>query len=93
MLPEVRLPGIREVRLLYSDGCPHWRTTHDRLRQALREEGIAYPEPILERVETAEDAERLGFTGSPTILGDQLGPVLAVHENHRNEPPAGGQRF
>jgi hypothetical protein len=57
-----------EVRLLYFGGCPHWQTMHDRLRDALRAEGMADIEPILERVETAEDAERLRFIGSPTIL-------------------------
>jgi hypothetical protein len=44
------------------------QTMHDRLRDALRAEGMADVEPILERVETAEDAERLRFVGSPTIL-------------------------
>ena len=49
---------------------------HDRLRQAMRKEGIAYLEPILERVETAEDAERLGFSGSPTLLIDGRDPFV-----------------
>jgi hypothetical protein len=56
------------VTLRYFQGCPHWRTAHDRLREALRAEGMADVEPVLERVETAEDAERLRFLGSPTIL-------------------------
>jgi hypothetical protein len=57
-----------EVLLRYFEGCPHWQTMHDRLSEALRAEGIASTEPILERVETPEDAERLHFIGSPTIL-------------------------
>jgi len=36
--------------------------------------GMAGVEPILERVETAEDAERLRFIGSPTILLDGRDP-------------------
>jgi len=56
------------VTLRYFDGCPHWRTLFDRLRQVLREEGLLDVEPVLEQVETAEDAERLRFVGSPTIL-------------------------
>lgn len=56
------------MTLRYFDGCPHWRTLHDRQRQVLREEGLLDVEPILELVETAEDAERLRFVGSPTIL-------------------------
>jgi hypothetical protein len=47
------------VTLRYFEGCPHWPTAHDRLREALRAEGMADVEPVLERVETAEDAELL----------------------------------
>ena len=63
-----------EIRLRYFDGCPHWRTMHDRLREALRAEGLANVEPILERVDTSEDAERLRFVGSPTLLVDGRDP-------------------
>ena len=63
-----------EVRLRYFEGCPHWQILHDRLREALRVEGMASVEPILERVETSEDAERLHFIGSPTILVDGRDP-------------------
>jgi hypothetical protein len=56
------------VTLQYIDGCPNWRTTYDRLREALRAEGMADIEPVLDRVESVEDAERLRFAGSPTIL-------------------------
>ncbi len=55
------------VRLRYFDGCPNWRTTYDRLR------GLGI-EPALERVETLEEAERLRFVGSPTILVDGFDP-------------------
>jgi hypothetical protein len=47
---------------------------HDRLRGALRAEGRVDVEPILERVETAEDAERTRFIGSPSILVDGRDP-------------------
>lgn len=57
-----------KVTLRYFDGCPNWHTTHDRLRAVLLEEGVTDVEPTLERVETPEDAERLQFIGSPTIL-------------------------
>jgi hypothetical protein len=62
------------VTLRYFDGCPNWHTAHDRLRDVLREEGMTDVEPILERVETPEDAERLQFVGSPTILIDGRDP-------------------
>jgi hypothetical protein len=63
-----------EVRLRYFEGCPHWHTMHDRLREALRAECLANIDPILERVTTPEDAERLRFVGSPTVLVDGHDP-------------------
>ncbi|HKN81371.1 MAG TPA: thioredoxin family protein [Actinomycetota bacterium] len=69
-----------EVRLLYFEGCPHWQTMHDRLRAALRAEGMASVEPILVPVETAEDAERLRFIGSPTMLVDGRDPFAGGTE-------------
>jgi len=63
-----------EVRLRYFEGCPHWQTMHERLREALRTEGLADVEPILELVATPEDAERLRFVGSPTVLVDGRDP-------------------
>ena len=62
------------VTLRYFDGCPNWRTTYERLRDVLREEGMTDIEPILERIETDEDAERLQFVGSPTVLIDGRDP-------------------
>ena len=55
------------VTLLYFDDCPSWRTTDERLR-GLRDE-LSFD---LERqlVETPEEAERVGFRGSPTVLVD-----------------------
>lgn len=67
-----------EVRLRYFEGCPHWRIMHDRVREALRAEGMANVEPILERVETAEDADRLRFIGSPKILVDGRDPFAGA---------------
>jgi hypothetical protein len=57
-----------EVRLRFTEACPYWLTAHERLREALRAEGLGNPEPILERIETAGDSERLEFVSSPTIL-------------------------
>jgi hypothetical protein len=68
------------VTLRYFDGCPHWRTLYDRLRQVLREEGLLDVEPVLELVETAEDAERLRFLGSPTILIEGRDPFGDAEE-------------
>jgi hypothetical protein len=63
-----------EIRLRYFEGCPHWKIAQDRLREALLAEDMADVEPILERLETPEDAERLRFIGSPTILLDGRDP-------------------
>ena len=62
------------VTLRYFDGCPHWRTLYDRVRQVLLEEGLVDVEPVLEQVGTPEDAERLRFVGSPTILIEDRDP-------------------
>lgn len=67
-----------EVRLRYFEGCPHWRIMHDRLREVLRAQGRADVELILEQVENAEDAERLRFIGSPTILVDGRDPFAGA---------------
>jgi len=66
----MKAQGARQMRvtLRYFDGCPNWHTALARLRDVLREQGMADVEPILEQVETAEDAERLQFIGSPTVL-------------------------
>jgi len=63
-----------DVRLRYFDGCPSWETTYAWLREALDELGLSGVEPVLERVETPEEAERLHFVGSPTVLIDGRDP-------------------
>ena len=61
------------VTLLYFDGCPHWTTADERLRAALHMAGRDV-EVDRRKVETVEDAEELGFIGSPTILIDGRDP-------------------
>ena len=55
------------VTLLYFDGCPNWQRTDANLTTLADEIGFE-----LERhqVETDEDAQRLRFRGSPTVLID-----------------------
>ncbi len=57
-----------EIRLRYFEGCPHWQTMFERLREALTSLEMADVEPVLERVETWQEAERLGFVGSVTSI-------------------------
>ena len=57
-----------DVSLLYFDDCPNWKLADQRLA------AIAAERPDVavtrHRVETAEEAERLRFHGSPSILVD-----------------------
>ncbi len=57
-----------DITLLYFDGCPNWKTADQRLV------AIAADVPDLtiarRRIESPEDAERVGFHGSPSILVD-----------------------
>jgi hypothetical protein len=61
------------VQLLYFEGCPNWTVAEERLRYALDLVGVP---ATIERclVETQEEAERLQFQGSPSILLDGKDP-------------------
>ena len=63
-----------DVTLLYFDACPSWRVADQRLAAIVAER----PEVVLIRraVETPEEAQLLGFHGSPSILVDGV-DVLA----------------
>lgn len=56
------------ITLRYFDGCPNWRVAEARLLEALGEPGARAATISYELVETQQDAERLGFRGSPTLL-------------------------
>ena len=75
--------GGMGISLLYFDGCPHWALAEQRLGAALAEvgRGDEFVRHVL--VETPEDAERLGFISSPTILVDGRDPFAT-----RGEQPA-----
>ena len=61
------------VTLRYFDGCPNWRTTLERLTSAIERTGLD-AEVALERIGSEEEAERLRFQGSPTVLLDGTDP-------------------
>lgn len=63
-----------EVRLLYFDDCPNWRVAEAHLKEALVSLGADPDAVIYEMVTTLEQAEALGFRGSPTILVDGTDP-------------------
>lgn len=62
-----------DVRLLYFDGCPNWQETDSRLREAIALAGLDVSPEYVD-VATPEDAERLRFRGSPTVLIDGRDP-------------------
>jgi hypothetical protein len=63
------------VQLLYFDDCPNWKVARRRLHEALGAAGLAQEvEVTYQRVVTAEEAERVGFHGSPTILVEGRDP-------------------
>ena len=63
--------------VLYLDGCPHWRSTLRRLRDLGRSHGLTVDQ---RRVTSPEEAERLGFRGSPTVLIDGIDPFATGDE-------------
>lgn len=57
-----------EITLRYFEDCPNWTVTHERLTELAAERpGIRVTRQV---VATPEEAERLGFHGSPSVLID-----------------------
>lgn len=61
-----------DITLQYFDGCPNWKVADERL-SALAE---VNPGMVVTRhiVDTVEEAERVGFRGSPSILINGIDP-------------------
>lgn len=61
-----------EITLLYFDDCPNWTEADSHLARLQSE----FPDVAINRrlVDTPEEAERLGFRGSPSILIDDTDP-------------------
>lgn len=68
------------VELLYFDGCPNWTVADERLTEALRTVGRGDVSVERRLVETVEEAEELGFIGSPTIRIDGTDPFASGTE-------------
>lgn len=69
-----------DIQFLYSEDCPSHEAALSRLQQVLREEGIE-AEVRVREVETEEQAIRLRFAGSPTIIidGHDIVPLQNPH--------------
>jgi hypothetical protein len=64
-----------QVKVLYFDDCPNWKMARRRLQDALLAAGLADAVDVsYQTVETADEAARVGFRGSPTILVDGRDP-------------------
>lgn len=63
-----------DVTLLYFDGCPNWKDTEEKVRQALERLGLAVGSLTLRRVGNTDEAEQLSFHGSPTVLINGVDP-------------------
>ena len=59
-----------DIQLLFIEDCPNLELAEDRLRGALAELGIDDAAVSSTMVGTPEEAKRLGFGGSPTVLID-----------------------
>lgn len=57
-----------DVTLLYFDDCPNWKVADQRLSAIAADRADVMVTRL--RVETVEEAERVGFHGSPSILVD-----------------------
>mgnify|MGYP001461546586 CR=1 FL=1 len=55
------------ITVLYCDDCPSINPSLDRLKKVLSEENIE-EKILLKKVKSNEEAAKLKFTGSPTIL-------------------------
>ncbi|MEO5992823.1 MAG: thioredoxin family protein [Arthrobacter sp.] len=55
-----------EITLQYFDGCPNWKVAEERLMTlAAERSGVVL---VRQLVNTVEEAERVRFHGSPSIL-------------------------
>jgi len=57
-----------DITLLYFDDCPNWQVVDQRLAAIAKDRLDVMV--TRHRVETLEEAERVGFLGSPSILVD-----------------------
>lgn len=70
----MRDPGYMEIEVLVVPDCPNQQLAEERLRQALDDADLSATGFTTRVVADQAEAERSGFTGSPTILIDGRDP-------------------
>ncbi|MBW5480381.1 hypothetical protein [Streptomyces bambusae] len=68
-----------EIEVLVVPDCPHRQLAEQRLRHALDDEGLAATAFATRVITGAAEAERSGFTGSPTVLINGRDPFAQPH--------------
>ena len=63
--------------MLYFEGCPNWKVADERLSALSGEFDLVVQRRL---IETPEEAEAVGFRGSPTILVEGRDPFVAGDE-------------
>ena len=58
------------VELLWWDGCPSAKPALEQARDALRELGLDESEVVMREIRDDDEAQAVGFVGSPTVLVD-----------------------
>src|SRR5579883_177461 len=71
-----------KIEILYFDGCPHYRPAVERVKEALRQEGLT-AELVEINVPDVARAQELKFLGSPTIRvnGKDIEPAARLSMN------------
>ena len=72
-----------KITIQFFDGCPHWEVAEQRLRQAIADVRREDVQIEYQRIDSPEEAERLDFHGSPTLLVNGSDPFAG------REVPAG----
>jgi hypothetical protein len=75
-----------DITLLYFDDCPNWKIADERLAVITADR----PDLTVSRhlVETLEEAERVGFHGSPSILVDGVDVFAEPNTGSSTHPTA-----
>jgi hypothetical protein len=69
-----------DLELLWWEGCPSTERALAELREVLRDLGLGEAEVRTREIETDDEADEVGFRGSPTILIDGVDVAGASQE-------------